>query len=135
MKKLVLYYSFTGNAKQYASNLAKESGADVAALVPRKAYSTVTAYSAGSLAAMRGKTVEIEPLPINWDDYDDITIVAPIWASRPAPAINSGIALLPEGKDITLVTVSKSGRGNTEQAEAAIRGRNCRVMSVKHITM
>lgn len=133
MRDLIVYYSYSGHGKTQAERLAKETGADLCEVLEPKKRSTVSAYVLGSFAAMRGKEAAIQPLKVDWNAYGKITFIAPIWAGRPAPAINSAIAQLPAGKQVALLLVSGSGNGKSDKAEALIRSRGSEVVSVNHI--
>ena len=80
MKELVVFYSFTGKSRQIANALAQKENADIAEIKENKKRSVIGAYVAGSLAARRQKTAELERFNVDFSDYDKITIVMPIWA-------------------------------------------------------
>ena len=47
--------------------------------------------------------------------YDDVTLLAPVWAGHPAPAFNAALALIP--KDKVLHIVLCSGGGETPKSK------------------
>ena len=91
MKKLVVFYSLTGNTKIVAKTIAKDLKADLCEVEEVKKRNRFIAYFTGSFAASRDKCSEIKPLALNVHDYDVIFIGSPIWASRPVPAMNAFI--------------------------------------------
>ena len=91
MKKLVVFYSLSGNTEIVAKTIAKELKADLYRVEEIRKRNRVLAYLTGSFAAMRDKCSEIKPVALNVRDYDLIFLGSPIWASRPVPAINAFI--------------------------------------------
>lgn len=133
MKQLILYYSYTGNTKAYAQELAATLGADLCQVQEVKRKGTLAAYTAGCIQAMGCKQVPIKPLEAELAGYDRIILAAPVWASRQAPAINSAIGLLPAGKEVALHLVSASGGGKSDKMQALVEQRGCTVTEVKLI--
>lgn len=91
MKKLVVFYSLSGNTEVVAKTIAKELKADLCRVEEIRKRNRFLAYLTGSFAAMRDKCSEIKPVALNVHDYDLIFLGSPIWASRPVPAINAFI--------------------------------------------
>ena len=91
MKKLVVFYSLSGNTEVVAKTIAKELKADLCRVEEIRKRNRFLAYLTGSFAAMRDKCSEIKPVALNVRDYDLIFLGSPIWASRPVPAINAFI--------------------------------------------
>lgn len=130
MKEAIIYYSYSGVTERYAKRRAEETGADLVPVKERAgARSTLNAYLGGSLQAMRGRAAEIAPLQLDWAQYDHITLAAPVWAGKPAPAINAVIDQLPGGKQVDIVLTSKSGNGNADAMRERIQARGCQVAS------
>lgn len=128
MKTLVIYYSYTGSSGKLAKRTAAQIGADIFEVVEKRKRGTVNAYVTGSIAAMRKKKTEIEPITVDFNAYDKIYIMAPIWAGKPAPAINNVLESLPSGKEVTFHAVSASGssRGR-DTVEAMLQARGCKL--------
>jgi len=91
MKKVVVFYSLTGNTRIVAKTIAKELKADLCEVEEVKKRNRFIAYLTGSFAASRDKCSEIKPLTLNVQNYDLILLGSPIWAGRPVPAINAFI--------------------------------------------
>ena len=128
MKTLILYYSYSGNTKKIANELAAKESAEIAEIKDRNRPGKLKAYVAGSFAAMRGKAWPIQPLSVKMADFDRLILLAPIWANNPAPAFYSVMEQLPEGKTIILKMVSASGKSNCkERLEAMAKARGCTV--------
>jgi hypothetical protein len=142
MSTIVIYYSYTGNTKKYAEDLANEcdslcgENADILELQYAKPLSKPKAYALGSFAAMRRKCAELKPLGCDLAKYDKIIIAMPIWASHPAPPINNVIAALPSGKDVELIMISASGNsGNADKTKALIEAKGCTVTKYADVKM
>lgn len=126
MATLVAYYSYTGHSRALAQRLASEESADTAEIKDVKRPLKLKAYTAGCLAAMRGKPWAIQPLESDLAGYDRIVLFAPVWANNPAPAINAFVAQLPKGKAVSVKMVSASGKSNCkDRLEAAIKSKGC----------
>ena len=98
MKTAVVYYSMCGNTAYAADKIAKETGADIIELKPVKAYHDkgFKKFFFGGKSAVMGEKPALEPYKFNADDYDDIIIGFPVWASRIAPPVRTFIE---ENKD------------------------------------
>jgi flavodoxin len=92
MKTLVVYYSLTGKTRLVAQTIAEALNAtlmEIQEIKPRKPGSLV--YLIGSFAALTNKGSQINTIGVDLKQYDRIFTGSPIWADRPAPAINSFI--------------------------------------------
>ena len=90
MKALVVYYSLTGKTKLVAQAIAEALDAmllEVKETKPRKPG--LLTYATGGYEAMRNRGSEIDSIDVDVTQYETIFIGSPVWASRPAPAINS----------------------------------------------
>ncbi len=133
MKELILYYSFGGNTKKYAEQLSKETGADLFEVMEVKKRGMLSALFSGCPKAASGKPSEIQPITADLDSYDHFILAAPIWASNPAPAINAAAMLLPKGKKVSVVLLSKGGEGLPSKLPDIIASRGCTLENVKNI--
>ena len=126
MKTLVLYYSYTGNTKKIAEELAASESADITEIKAEKRPGKFKTYVAGCFAAMRGKEWPIAPLGVDLNAYDRLFLLAPIWAGFPAPYMYSVMKQLPDGKAASVKLISGSGTsGCRERLEAMIAERGC----------
>ncbi len=93
MQAAVIYYSATGSCAIAAKALAGKLGASLVELKERKQkdYSHVNAsFMFAGMRAVLGLGARLEGQP--WKDAsaaDELHIVFPIWASKPAPAVNT----------------------------------------------
>jgi flavodoxin len=126
LKTLVLYYSYTGHTENYATAYAAKESADKAEIKDAKRPAKLKAYLVGCFASIRGKSWPIQPLNVDFTQYDRILLLSPIWAGNPPPAVNAAIGQLPEGKTVSVTMVSASGDSKCrDSVEAAIKSRGC----------
>lgn len=111
MKTLVVYYSLEGNTKFVAEIVAKELGADLLELKPKKDLSATSLmrYFWGGRQVMMGAKPALLPLAKEAGNYDLVVIGTPVWAFTYAPAVNSFLQLQPlKGKKIALFCCHES---------------------------
>ena len=127
MDTVILYYSRSGKTKAFAEKLAAESGADIFEVCEIKKRNGFTAFIPGCCLSMGMKSSAIIPLDVDLSAYDEIVIMGPIWAGKPAPAVNSIIGLLPAGKTVSLHCTAGGGEANLSKTEALITAKDCTV--------
>lgn len=115
MKTLIIYYSYSGKTKSFAEKKAKELDAEICEVKEKKSRSKFSAFVFGSFGAMKQMGSEIKPLGVDLTPYEKIVIAGPIWAGFPAPAVNTVISLLPEGKNVEVYFTSGSGKSNGQE--------------------
>jgi len=129
MKTIILYYSFTGKTKALATQKASELNADIEEITEVKKPSMFGAFVSGAFKAIRRKKTKINPIKADLAGHDQIIIMAPVWASNPAPAFNNIIEQIPSGKKIELVMIS--GGGGTKNSKKGtielLTARGCEV--------
>lgn len=119
MQTLVIFYSYTGNTRRLARKAAEMENADLFEVKIRRTHGKLHTYVIGSLAALRRKTVPIEPITADLKRYDRFIVMGPIWAGYPAPAVNSMLDALPSGKSVEVRMVSASGESRAKDAVLA----------------
>lgn len=117
MKSVILYYSFGGATRAEAKKRAEASGADVFEVLEVKKRSIFSAFLPGCPQAIGRKATAIQPLTIDWSTYDDVTLMAPVWAGHPAAAFNAALELIPKDKILHIVLCS--GGGETPNSKDA----------------
>lgn len=134
MKTLIIYYSYTGHTKEIAEDLASKESADIEEIKEAKRRGKFSAYVGGCFAAIRGKACVIRPIKKDWNAYERIVVLAPIWAGNPAPAANAIWSKLPSGKKISVKMVSGSGKSDCrERIEKLIAAQGCKLESFEDI--
>jgi flavodoxin len=91
MKSLVVYYSFTGKTRLAAQAIAEALNATLVEIEERRPIPMPFVYLSGSFAAFTNRGSKINPVDVDLKQYERIVIGSPMWAYRPAPAINSFI--------------------------------------------
>ena len=135
MKTIILYYSLTGKTKALADEKAKELNADIEEITEVKKTSMFCAFFPGVFKAVKRKKTKIKPIKADLAGFERIIIMAPVWASNPAPAFNNIVELIPSGKKIELIMVSAGG-GTKESAKGTIElftSRGCEVVGYSDV--
>jgi len=134
MKTLVIYYTFSGHTKAIAEERAGKESADIAEIKEVRRTGKLKAYTAGIIASIRGKAWPIQPIDLDYGQYDRLVLLAPVWASNPPPAFNAFLEQLPEGKTVAVVMVSGSGKSECkERLEALITAKGSTLESFEDI--
>ena len=91
MKKLVVYYSYTGNTKMIAESIQKKLNCDILKIQPVKPYSSdyQKVVDEEQNNSSTNKTPEIKKIDLKLDDYDEIIIGTPVWWYTIAPVIRT----------------------------------------------
>jgi len=131
MSKLIMYYSLSGKTKKFAEKTAAGEGAVLQEILETKTRGKFSAYFSGAFQAMGFKRTAIKPFEADLSAFDEIVIMGPIWAGRPAPAVNSAIDLLPEGKSVSLICTSGRGGYDLSKTAAFITARNCNIKETR----
>ncbi|SDK07557.1 flavodoxin family protein [Natronincola ferrireducens] len=116
LRKLVIYYSFEGNTKFIAENIAKITDADLAELKPKKELTSkgFMKYIWGGSQVMMKKRPELYPLEKNPEDYDIIFIGTPVWAWTFAPPLSTFFhSNSLQNKKIALFSCNRGQNGKT----------------------
>jgi len=89
MKSLVVYYSFTGKTRLVAQAVAEALNAALVEIEERRPIPMPFVYLSGSFAAFMNRGSKINSVDVDLKQYERIFVGSPMWAYRPAPAINS----------------------------------------------
>jgi len=134
MNTLVIFYSYSGKTAVVAAELAKKESADIAEIKGVKRSIKLKAYTAGIIAAIKGKAWPIQPLSADLTAYDRLIMLAPVWANNPAPAFNAVLKLLPANKTVAVKMVSASGKSDCrERLETIIKNAGSELESFEDI--
>lgn len=120
-KTLVVYYSYTNNVHRIVTELCTQIEADVVRVEPAEKGLDYAAnnYAIGSaqISAIRNNPddaasyPEIDPVNVNFDEYDTIIIGAPLWWSNKAAPLQTFLfqhGNEMKGKNIGLIVSSAS---------------------------
>lgn len=91
MKKLVVFYSYTGHTKMIAESIQKKLNCDILEIKPTKPYSTdyQTVVDEEQNNSSAGKTPDIQKIDKSINEYDEIIIETPVWWYTIAPVIRT----------------------------------------------
>lgn len=129
-KTLIVYYSFTNNSHVIATELRKQTGADMFRVEPADENVDYNDYSIG-LPMMNlikahpddpASYPAIKTVADNLSDYDNVIIVAPLWWNNMAAPLQTFLFRYGnemEGKRIGLIV--SSGESSIEGVEADVK--------------
>jgi len=126
MKILIIFYSFSGNTKLIAENIAKTIGADFLELKQKKEIKSkgfMKYIWAGKAALMKTKP-ELFPLDKDIQKYDVLFIGTPVWAWTYSPPLNTLFSTCNiSGKKIALFCCHGGGKGKIfDKMKEALKG-------------
>jgi len=132
IRACVIYYSYSGVTRGVAEGIRQSSGCDIIEVKTKQEYSKFTAYTTGVLRSRKGACDPIVPDEIDVSQYDFIFIGTPVWAWKPAPAINAAVKALRgcEGKmAVTFVTCCEEPGEALSLLSKALAEKGVRVMA------
>ncbi|MFA4859575.1 metalloregulator ArsR/SmtB family transcription factor [Methanoregula sp.] len=132
IRACVLFYSYSGVTRGIAEGIHSSSGCDLIEVKTKTEYSNFTAYTTGVLRSRKGACDPIVPEEIDVSQYDLLIIGTPVWAWKPAPAINAAVRALKgcEGKmAVTFVTCNERPGEALPLLTAALAERGVEVMA------
>ena len=121
MKRLVVYYSLSGNTEAAAQKIAKALNADLLKLETVKSMpkSFGAQIIVGGGQVMMKYIPELKPLEKDPNAYDEIILGSPIWNSKGVPAVNAFLKDENAAKKVTALFFL-SGGGGVEKGLNAI---------------
>ncbi|HBQ64412.1 MAG TPA: hypothetical protein DD727_05740 [Clostridiales bacterium] len=122
--RLVAFYTQHGSTGAAARMLAQKLGSEIYEIQdPTRRKGLIGFMRSGFQAAFK-KRVRIAPIPPDLArEADEILLAAPLWASMPAPAINSFLDHAPlQGKTVHIITVQADpGHVRSEKASGYLK--------------
>ena len=116
MKRLVVYYSLSGNTREAAETIAKALDADLMELETEK---SMPKNFAAQIIVGGGQVAKLKPLTKDVASYDEIILGSPIWNSKGVPAVNAFLQDEETAKKVTSLFFL-SGGGEVEKGLNAI---------------
>ncbi|MBP5342818.1 hypothetical protein J6Y73_02705 [bacterium] len=117
MKKLFIYYSFSGNG-DIIKNQLENKGYDIRKAIEKNRMPKSFFFSVliGGFRAGISQKARLVDYDSDVSSYDEIIIGSPIWNGKLTPAINTVLKKTNlDGKKITFVLYSGSGNGKKAQ--------------------
>ena len=114
MKRLVIYYSNSGNTKRVAEYIAYKINADIAEIKPLKDFPQERSQlmRKGCFQVFFNVKPSVVGVPDNIYEYDEIILGSPIWAGSIASIVNSFLYRYDvKDKIVGLFVTSGSGHG------------------------
>ena len=113
MKKLLIYYSLSGNG-DFVAEQYKEQGYDIRKVETVKGLPKVFFFAmlSGGFQAGINKKAKLKEFDYDISNYDEVVIGSPIWNVRFTPAINTILANLKiNNQKLSFVFYAGSGEG------------------------
>lgn len=90
-KKIVIYFSYTGNTRKIANMIKDKLNCNILELKPVIPYSDDYQKVVDEEQSLEGSNhkPQIENINLNLDDYDTIILGTPVWWYREAPVIRT----------------------------------------------
>lgn len=91
MKKLIVYFTYTGNTKKIVDKITEKIDCDILEIKTVIPYSTDydTVVNDEQNSEASNHLPEIQNIDVNLGEYDQIIIGTPVWWYRPVPAIRT----------------------------------------------
>ena len=91
MKKVIVYYSYEGNTKRIAEFIHNKTGYDVVLIKPVVPYTSdyQKLVDEEEEKMHQEEVVEIEPIHIDFDNYDTVILGTPVWWYTMTPPIRA----------------------------------------------
>ena len=91
MKKLIVYFTYTGNTKKIVDKITEKLDCDILEIKTVIPYSTDydTVVNDEQNSEASNHLPEIQNIDVRLDEYDEIIIGTPVWWYRPVPAIRT----------------------------------------------
>ena len=129
MKTLVVFYSFDGNTRFIAQQIAEAAGADIVELKPDNELKShgFTKYFWGGKQILSKEVPKLSPLGVEPGEYDLLFIGSPVWAWSYTPALAAFFEIYSlEDKKIALFCCHGGGPGKTlEKMKKKLGGNAC----------
>ena len=121
MKRLVVYYSLTGNTEEAAKKISEELNADLLKLetVKDMPKNFAARMLVGGGQVMFNRIPELKPFDVDVASYDEIILGSPIWNSKGVPAVNAFLKDEASAAKVTALFFS-SGGGDVKKGLDAI---------------
>ena len=90
-KKIVIYFSYTGNTRKIAEKIKNDLNCDILEIKPKVPYSTDYQTVVDEEQRMEGSnhTPEINKINVNLDNYDTIILGTPVWWYTISPVVRT----------------------------------------------
>ncbi len=120
MKKLVIFYSRTGNTAQLAKQISDELECDLEEIDDEMDRSGIIGFLRSGWHTVRKKKANLKSIQKDFSEYDLLVMGFPIWNSSIPPAIRTLVDQ--EGQNMSKIALfsTMAGRG-AEKAHSEVR--------------
>lgn len=124
MKRIIVYYSLSGNTEEAVRSVAEQLGCEILKIdtvkaMPKSFFARILV--GGGQVAMN-KIPEIKPIEKDLSTYDEIILGTPIWNNKGVPAINAFLQDENVCKKVTGLIIT-SGGGDIEKCVMALESK------------
>ncbi len=124
VKRLVVYYSLSGNTEKDAKYVAEKLGCDLVKLETKKAmpksFAAQILVGGGQVAFKH--IPKLQDMNVKFSDYDQIILGTPVWNGKCVPAVNALLQMEDVADKITAVLV-QSGGGDIAKCLDDLKGK------------
>ena len=121
-KSLVLFYSWSGNTRRIARNIAEKTGADLRELQPETDYpqNYDEVLSQARKEIERKQYPALRPIDMDWNAYEAVYLGTPNWWSTAAPPVTAFLReMMPTDK--TIIPFCTHGGGGQGKIAHVVR--------------
>jgi flavodoxin len=112
MSKVVIYYSLLGHNRAIAEEIAEKEKCEIKEFAPGNLLRVFQFFVRKKKLAKKAKKIKMEI-----ENHDDLIICGPIWAGKPAPAIQKLLENLDlKGKTVSCTFTYTQDYGDTENS-------------------
>ena len=126
MKNLIVYYSYTGNTKKVAEEIAKKVNGTLCALTLKEDYTKDYDALVNEMESSNNENnqPELKDLNVSLDEFDCVFVLTPVWWYTLSCPVNTFLHQNNlESKEVILVSTNAGWLGETfENMEKLVKG-------------
>lgn len=88
-KNIIVYYSRTGNTKKVAEIIGNAISCELIEIKPLNSYKGFFGWWRAGYQAVRLKIPPIEPIDVNFNEYERVIVGTPVWAGNMSSPIRA----------------------------------------------
>ena len=127
MKNLIVYYSYTGNTKKVAEEIAKKVNGTLCPLTLKEDYTMDYDALVNEMESSNNENnqPELKDLNVSLDEFDRVFVLTPVWWNTLSCPVNTFLHQNNlEGKEVVLVSTNAGWLGKTfENMEKLVKGK------------
>ncbi len=127
MKNLIVYYSYTGNTKKVAEEIAKKVNGTLCPLTLKEDYTKDYDALVNEMESSNNENnqPELKDLNVSLDEFDRVFVLTPVWWYTLSCPVNTFLHQNNlEGKEVILVSTNAGWLGETfENMKKLVKGK------------